>query len=92
VGERPKRKLTEEMVQKIQAHLDENEEKKKKGQRKQLKKPMDVYEALQAENFDISYSTVLRTFVTQVVMKSFNRGGGCAGCVTTFSWLPFMAI
>lgn len=49
VGERPKRKLTEEMVQKIQAHLDENKEKKNKGQRKQLKKPMDIYESLKAE-------------------------------------------
>ena len=68
VGERPKRKLTKEMVQKIQAHLDENEEKKKKGQHKQLQKPMDIYEALRAENIDISYSTF--TYCSQFSTKA----------------------
>jgi transposase-like protein len=36
-GIRPKRKLTEEIVKKIQVHLDENELKRKQGQRKQQK-------------------------------------------------------
>ncbi|WP_230876105.1 IS21 family transposase [Paenibacillus validus] len=61
VGIRPKRKLTDEIAKKIQAHLNENEIKRNQGQRKQQKKAMDIFEALEAEGVDISYSTVLRT-------------------------------
>ncbi|MGF9715175.1 IS21 family transposase [Paenibacillus cisolokensis] len=61
VGIRPKRKLTDEMTAKIQAHLDENEVKRSQGQRKQQKKAVDIFEALEAEGIQISYSTVLRT-------------------------------
>ena len=88
VGERPKRKLTKEMVQKIKAYLDENEEKKKKGQRKQLKKPMDIYEALQAENFDIGYSTVLRTVrnLVQQPQEAFIKAVYQPGEVCEFDW------
>lgn len=60
-GTRPKRKLTNEIEQQIQQHLTENEEKRNKGQHKQQKKTMDIFEALEAEGVDISYSTVLRT-------------------------------
>ncbi len=60
VGDRPKRKLTDDIIQKIQEHIYENEEKRRKGLRKQLKKPIDIYEALTIEGIDISYSTVLR--------------------------------
>jgi len=60
-GIRPKRKLTEEIVKKIQVHLDENELKRKQGQRKQQKTAMDIYETLEAEGVQISYSTILRT-------------------------------
>lgn len=61
VGTRPKRKLTDEIADKIQAHLDENEVKRNQGQRKQQMKAMDIFEALEAEGIQISYSTVLRT-------------------------------
>lgn len=61
VGIRPKRKLTDEIIAKIQAHLDENEMKRNQGQRKQQKKAVDIFEALEAEGVQISYSTVLRT-------------------------------
>ena len=88
VGERPKRKLTEEMVQKIQAYLDENEEKKKRGQGKQQKKPMDIYEALRAEDFDISYSTVLRTVrsLVQQPQEAFIKAVYQPGEVCEFDW------
>ncbi|WP_343834536.1 helix-turn-helix domain-containing protein [Caldalkalibacillus horti] len=49
VGQRPKRKLTPEINEKIKQHLTENEEKRNKGMRKQQKKPMDIFEALEAE-------------------------------------------
>jgi predicted transcriptional regulator len=61
VGVRAKRVMTPEVEQKIMAHLKENEEKRKKGLRKQIKKPMDIFEALYAEGVEISYSSVLRT-------------------------------
>ncbi|ESU31061.1 hypothetical protein G3A_18710 [Bacillus sp. 17376] len=43
VGIRRKRVLTEEIEKKIIHHLEENEEKRKKGLRKQLKKPIDIF-------------------------------------------------
>ncbi|MCL0081398.1 IS21 family transposase [Peptococcaceae bacterium] len=88
VGERPKRKLTEEMVQKIQAHLDENKEKKNKGQRKQLKKPMDIYESLKAEDYDISYSTVLRTVrnLAEKPREAFIKAIYQPGEICEFDW------
>lgn len=47
VGVRAKRVLTNEIEEKIIAHLQENEKKRKRGLRKQLKKPVDIFEALE---------------------------------------------
>lgn len=60
VGNRPNRKLTDEIVQKIKEYLDENERKRRQGQHKQQKKAIDIYEALSAEGAEVSYSTILR--------------------------------
>jgi transposase len=88
VGVRPKRKLTEEIMQKIQEHLAENEEKRKKGRRKQLKKPVDIFEALEAEDVDISYSTVLRVIRTieQKPKEAFIKEIYTPGDVCEFDW------
>ncbi|MFC4770343.1 IS21 family transposase, partial [Effusibacillus consociatus] len=51
---------TEDIERRIQEMIDENEEKQRKGQRKQVKKAIDIFETLAAENVDISYSTVKR--------------------------------
>lgn len=42
VGKRPKRKITEEIEQKIRIYLLENQERMKKEQHKQLRKPIDI--------------------------------------------------
>lgn len=88
VGARPKRKLTEEIERKIQEHLDENEEKRRKGRHKQLKKPMDIFEALDAEDVDISYSTVLRVVRTleQKSKEAFIKEIYTPGDICEFDW------
>jgi len=53
VGQRPKRKLTEDVEHRIQEMIDENEEKRRKGQHKHVTKAADFYETLAAENVDI---------------------------------------
>lgn len=53
--------MTEDIEIRIQEQFEENREKVRKGQRKQQKKAMDIYEMLVAEECNLSYSTVLRT-------------------------------
>lgn len=88
VGQRPKRKLTEDVERRIQEMIDENEEKRRKGQHKQVKKAVDIYETLAAENVDISYSTVKR-YVRVLMNKSkeaFIKEGYVPGDVCEFDW------
>lgn len=87
-GVRPKRKLTEEMEQTIQRHLDENEEKRRKGQRKQQKKPIDIYEAMAVDGADISYSTVLRFIrsLEQKTKEAYIKASYTPGDVCEFDW------
>lgn len=88
VGVRPKRVLTKEIEQKILSHLEENEEKKTKGLRKQLKKPMDIFEALEDEGVEISYSTVLRTIrqLEKKTKEAFIKGSYLPGDICEFDW------
>ena len=88
VGVRSKRKITKEIEQLIQAHLDENEDKKRKGQHKQVKKPVDIYEVLDANNVDLSYSTVLRTvrMLKQKPKEAFIKAIYTPGDVCEFDW------
>jgi transposase len=88
VGKRAKRKLTESIQQSIQEFLDENEEKRKKGQHKQVKKPIDIYEALEANGIDISYSTVLRTIRTieQKLKEAYIKETYAPGDICEFDW------
>ena len=87
-GTRPKRKLTEAMEQTIQGHLDENEEKRRKGQRKQQKKPMDIYEAMATDGADISYSTVLRAIrkLEQQTKEAYIKASYELGDICEFDW------
>lgn len=88
VGIRPKRKLTDEIAKKIQAHLNENEIKRNQGQRKQQKKAMDIFEALEAEGVDISYSTVLRTIrgLERKPKEAFIKAQYEPGEICEFDW------
>lgn len=88
VGPRPRRKITEDIEQRIKDYLAENEDKKRRGQHKQVKKPMDIYEALCADNFDISYSSVLRTVrkLKQEAKEAFIKGNYLPGDICEFDW------
>jgi len=51
-------KLTDEIMDRIDFHLKENEEKRRSGKSKQQKKKIDIHESLIEEGYDISYPTV----------------------------------
>jgi transposase-like protein len=87
-GIRSKRKLTKEMEQRIQEHLNENEEKRNKGQRKQQKKPMDIFEAMEKEGMDIGYSTVLRVIrgLEHHPKEAFIKASYELGDIAEFDW------
>ena len=55
---RIRRKLTDEIIERIHNFLEENEIKKATGRGKQIKKKIDIYECLLEEGHDISYPTV----------------------------------
>jgi transposase len=88
VRNRKKRVMTDENKQKIVQYLSENEEKQKKGLRKQLKKPIDIFEALEAEGIEVSYSTVLRTIrqLEKKTKEAYIKGGYHPGDVCEFDW------
>jgi len=88
VGSRPKRKLTPEIEQRIRDFLKENQEKRHRGQKKQQKTVMDMYEALEAAEVDLSYSTV-RRLVRQMERKlkeAFIKEMYAPGDVCEFDW------
>lgn len=88
-GPRKKRKLTEEMITKIKLHLEENQQKKQRSLRKQLKKPGDIHETLESEGCDISYSTVLRTIksLEKVNREAFIKGDYIPEDICEFDWV-----
>lgn len=55
---RIRRKLSDQMIERIHSFLNENEIKKATGRSKQQKKKIDIYECLIEEGFEISYPTV----------------------------------
>lgn len=69
LGIRKKKKLNDEIINKIEVYLEENEKKRHSGRHKQQKKKVDIYEALKEENYDISYSTV-----SNYINKLLNNG------------------
>jgi len=58
VKNRGKRKLTTEIIQEIDRHLQENDEKRRTGKGKQVVKSIDIWEMLQASGHDIGYTVV----------------------------------
>lgn len=76
------------MEKTIQEHLRDNEEKRRKGQRKQQKKPMDIFEVMAAEGADISYSTVLRVIqkMEQQTKKAYIRATYALDDVCELDW------
>lgn len=58
VSGRTKRKLTEEISALIRQQLQENEEKRRSGLRKQIKLKTDIHEYLLSQGYKIGYTTV----------------------------------
>lgn len=91
---RKKRKLTPEIIAEIEFYLKENERKRSIGQSKQQMKKIDIFEALEAKGYDISYPTVCNT------IREINKEGGKAyikaeyalGDVCEFDWGEIKAI
>lgn len=85
---RTKRKLTPEIIAAIQGHLNDNERKRLNGQGKIQKKNIDIHEALQADGFDIGYSTVCNTIRTLLnkSQEAFIKAHYNPGDVCEFDW------
>ncbi len=85
---RKKRKLKKELINAIQDHLDDNEKKRQNGQSKIQKKKIDIYEALVAKGFDISYSSVCNTIrkLQDQAAEAFIKAHYELGDVCEFDW------
>ncbi len=85
---RKKVKLTEEIMERIQFYLQENEKKKKTGKHKQQKKKIDIYEVLQEEGFAIGYTTICNTIrnIQQESKEAYIRQEYTPGEVCEFDW------
>lgn len=55
---RRKRRLTTEVMERVDGLLESNEKKRQAGLHKQLMKKIDIYETLQEEGFQIGYTSV----------------------------------
>lgn len=85
---RKKNKLTDDMIEKIKIHLKENEKKRSTGQSKQQKKKIDIYEALDKEGCDISYTTVCNTirYLLNKGAEAYIKSEYDYGDVCEFDW------
>lgn len=85
---RTKRKLTDEIITKIKKYLDENERKRKNGQRKQQMKMVDIFEALREHGYDISYGTVRNAIIELSGKKkeAFIKTEYQLGDICEFDW------
>ena len=85
---RNKRKLTPEIVEEIKFHLKENELKRARGQAKQQKKKIDIFEAIQAKGYDISYPTVCNTIreLVKEEAEAHIKAEYSLGDVCEFDW------
>jgi len=81
-------KLTEEIVDRIQFYLQENNRKKKEGKHKQQRKKIDIYEALQKEGFAIGYTTICNAIrnIQQESREAYIRQEYTPGEVCEFDW------
>lgn len=65
---RKRYKVTDEIIDRINEMIEENHERKLSGQRKLIRKKIDMHEVLVEEGYDISYRTVC-DMVSTVVNK-----------------------
>ena len=81
-------KLTDEIIDKIDFYLKENETKRSIGRSKQQKKKIDIHECLIEEGFDISYPTVSNYIKTKLdeEKEAYIRQEYGLGDVVEFDW------
>ena len=87
-GNRNKRKLTDEIIEEINRHLKENKLKKQRGEGKQQKKKIDIYEALIRDGYDIGYSTICNTIseIQGKGVEAYIKAVYDPGDVCEFDW------
>ncbi len=85
---RVKRKLTKEIISKVETFLEQNKQKRQQGQRKQQLKKIDIYELLKEKGHDIGYSSVCKLIqeLDQPTQEAFIRQIYKAGDVCEFDW------
>lgn len=85
---RNKIKLTDQVIERINSYLKENEAKKISGRSKQIKKKIDILEALHAEGFDIGYTTVCCAIsnIQRKEREAYIRQEYSPGVTAEFDW------
>lgn len=81
-------KLTDEIIDRIDFFLNENEAKRNSGKSKQQKKKIDIHEALIEEGYDISYPTVSNYIKAKLDQEkeAYIRQEYGLGDVAEFDW------
>lgn len=85
---RKKKKLTDEIINKIKGYVEENQQKRHAGRHKQQKKKIDIYEALKEEDYDISYATV-SNYINKLLAngaEAFIKSEYRLGDICEFDW------
>ncbi len=85
---RPPRKMTDAMIARVRELLAENTKKRGRGQHKQQMKKCDMHAVLQAEGYDIGYTSLcgLVNRLEAQVPESFIRQSYDDGEVCEFDW------
>jgi transposase/transposase-like protein len=90
LGNRGKRRLTEEVLAAVEVHIAANRQKLENGQRKQVLKKIDIYESLQQQGFDVGYTTICNYIRSKAgkrtVKEAFIRQVYQPGSVCEFDW------
>jgi transposase len=87
-SKRSKVKLTDKVKERINFYLEENQAKIKSGRAKQVKKKIDILEALHADGFDIGYTTVCCAIsdISRRKKEAYIRQQYMPGSTTEFDW------
>lgn len=85
---RKKRAVTDQMLERIDEFLKENEMKRSSGRSKQQMKKIDIFEKLIEEGFQVSYPTIVRTVrsIETRQREAFIKQDYTYGDVCEFDW------
>lgn len=85
---RKKVKLTDEMIEEIKHHLDQNQIKRATGRSKQTMAKIDIHEALIKKGHDIGYTTVCNVInnIDRKAKEAYIRQEYAPGKVAEFDW------